>query len=249
MNILRILRVYLIFILAITAMSLVSYSSTTKFYLSSVLTSVTQNSDAHQIVDRRGNAERLASIDQVIISANDESEQNYVRDGGGLLSFQILNSENNFVKAGEKGARIASLKMRTKDSEILLSGLKFNVSDADKIFDAVYLEAGAGFGKRRVIGKINGEQVVFAGLKYITQGTGEIVVRADVSENVSAGERFRFILNKSGDIEIFINGERYQVPGYYPLTGEFLTIIKSRETSAPVNSTTDIAEPPANEQF
>ena len=78
---------------------------------------------------------------------------------------------------------------------------------------------------------LESEHMVFKGLDFslAKQDSAELSVRLDLAEDLNTGRRILLNIEKLEDIEARVGGKAYIFNAYYPIKGEYLSIVKKRE--------------------
>ncbi len=200
------------FTVFVASVAAVSYAPTVKMYASSFLSGDTSAQEAED----QG---RLLS--SVLVPLEEA--------GGTAVNLSLSGDPSDgFAHPGETGAKIMDLTLKSFDADLRLNYLRLKIGGVDpsKVKNVYLVNDGREMGKAVV----SGEYVTFSGFNFdVPIGVaGVITVAADLSEDLSPGERLNLSIEKSGDIRVLADGEDYDFGNVFPLNGSFLSVVRSR---------------------
>lgn len=227
MNIAKILKFYLGFTLLLAGISVLSYSSTVKNSMVSVLHTIDQYD---QISIRVNDENKKFNLALGNFARFNKEEKKFVKnDQDGLMTFQIINEpEKAFGQPGAQKVKVMGLDLKTKEQAVEINALRFKINGvaADKIKKA-YLSLN---GEPPSEGNIDGEYIKFSLGSYELTSYSQVKmdVLVDLSADLKTGQRIRLDIEDPKDIELKINNKDYLISSFYPLQGPYLTIAKGR---------------------
>lgn len=227
MNIRKILNFYLGLTLTLTLVSALSYSDSVKYYASVF------SSGIFGAFENTGSDSGYKNIPAPNISfppanSSTQNKSNFYSQNTNpaVLNFDIVNNpEKSFAKPGANGVNIMSFIFKPKDQNFNLKNLTLKISGAspDSVRSARLIS------DEKVLGTASrtDDYLHFENISYSLNAGDEGVLNIilDLNENSKVGDRLRFDIETPGDIGIEVGGNPYEINGYYPIKGKYLSIV------------------------
>lgn len=226
MNLSKLFRNYLIFILVITGMSTLTYSETFNSFSSQFLSVLHISKNIPTDVSSK--KLNTAAFEPIAVN-NPASTFKSQKENSGILNFEITSDpENSFAEPGDREVEIMRLVFKSKNEAVSVNGMKLKIEGVSgDALKKVYLAENDNF---VTFGQTFDEYIVFRYVNYEVKAGDklELSIVADLSEDLKTNDRIRLDIESADDISITVGGKPYQLSGYYPIRGKYLTIAKPR---------------------
>lgn len=241
MDIKKVIKTYFIFVMAVATIGVASYNDTMSGLMTSVLHAGGEQDDPDSF-----SASSIAK--DIAEKARGGEKVRYYYDGDNeeFVSFEISgDSEKRFVAPGTEGAQAMTLDLKALNETVELNYLRIKIYGVDdemikgmrikEAEDSAEAEEGDEVVEEvkevyLAEGNRDGEYFIFRNIDYkvLAGEKGRLTLVVDLSEELKTGKRIRFDIENPEDLELKVNGERYEIPSYYPIQGEYLSIGKPR---------------------
>ncbi len=236
----KVIKFYFGFMMLIVTATALSYNDSVKEYYASTLHGMNDFVEdlQHHNETRRENMipdvkeDFLAQQDEVTNSASTKFRM--VNENSNLINFDVVkNQDSYFSTPGGKGINVMSFDLRTYSSDLELDYLKLKVygTGSENIGKVSLVEK---IGEEKIIvafGKRSGEYFVFEDIGFEMDKNQKkyLSLQVDFGSGVHSGERIRFDLEKEDDIGMKVDGSKYSVNQFYPIEGEYISIVNFRK--------------------
>lgn len=232
MNISKIFKFYLILTLSLGTIAGLSYSDTVKSYYSTYSATVF---NAFDDFDENATDDFFKKKPYAAAYTLEEfvapSPNNFLRGNrnGRVVNFSITQDpEKRLVKPGTEGAEIMQFVFKTGKENLEFDRVNLKIVGVETHnIKRAYLFEG-----EKLLGKVSpsGEYLKFDNIDYQlkSNSTGVLAVRLDVSDKLMTHDRIRLDIENAEDLSLTVGGENYTLNEYYPIRGEYLSIVRPR---------------------
>lgn len=232
MNISKIFKFYLILTLTLGTIAGLSYSDTVKSYYSTYSATVFNafgdfNKNAGDDFFKKKPYAAAYTLEEFVTP----SSNNFLRENRNarMVNFSITqDAEKRLVEPGTDAGEIMQFVFKTGNENLEFDKVNLKIVGVEPHnIEKAYLFEG-----EELLSKVSpaGEYLKFNNIDYQLKpnSTGTLAVRLDVSNNLMTHDRIRLDIEKAEDLSLTVGGENYTLNEYYPIRGEYLSIVRPR---------------------
>lgn len=230
MNIERIIKMYFLVVMLMVSVAALSYNTGVKNMMASVFFIDASASDGI-LTSNFGNS-RLPKITyNPQFMANNTLrafEFPAKRESEISLTLEITNDEKTaYASPGAKGVHLMDLKVQALGEEMQFDNLTLKIEGVEaSMIENVYIKTGeVSFEASRGTNYLKFSDM---DLNLLPGEMKTLQVYADLSADLKSSDRFRFDIEQSDDLGIFVAEEKYLPVKNYPVKGKYLTIANKR---------------------
>lgn len=209
MSISKILKIYFCFVMAVSSLAMLMYHTDFEYMVLSVL--------------HIGEAEAV-EIEEVSYSPG--KPYTNINSNPSDVVFKMLDEyRSTYAWRGEENVNVMNYLLKADDEELILKDLRLKIDGVDPhLIDKVLMKGTGRFEKK---GEIRGNYVIFDGLNYsVKKGEGEVLrFYIDLDSDIETGDRFRFNIEAPQDIVLYSGSDAFIIDGYYPIEGQYLSVV------------------------
>lgn len=230
MNIEKIIKMYFLAVMLMVSMAALSYNANVKNFMASVFF-VDAKAYDQNLANYSGNS-RLPKI-----SYNPEFMANNAlrsfkfpvkREKETYVTFEITdNGKMVYASPGETEVNFMNFSISLNDEEVAFDYINFRIKGVQsEMIERAYIKEGESVFE----GVKDGDYLKFTGMNIVVLPGEEKILQVyvDLSEKLQTSDRFRLDIEKSEDLGIFVDEERYLPFKNYPVKGKYLTIARRR---------------------